>query len=200
MAKRSLVASIKALAADRSGAVLVEFTLTLLVMLTMSFGIVEFGYAGYQWANAEAATQRGVRLAATRSQAITGIPDCGPGTTVSIGQPCSTDAASYTWSVTCTGDGTTSDAGVACDTTTLARIVTEMQKSYPGLAAADVNVTFSGAGLGFQGLGRPVPVVTVELAGLTYDFIVMDGLIGLPGQITMPAFRASLTAEDLQGT
>ncbi len=181
--------------ADRSGAVLVEFTLVVLIMLTMTFGIVEFGYAGFQWANAEAATQRGVRLAATRSAAIAVTPDCGPGTNVTLGQPCSTDPTSYAWSLTCNAASTAS----GCNGPTLALIVAEMQRSYPKITSTNVNVTFSGAGLGFQGLGRPVPIVTVELTGLTFDFIALDGLIGLPDQINMPAFRTSLAAEDLEG-
>lgn len=196
MARRCPITLVRTLAADRSGASLVEFTLILMILLVMTFGIAEFGYAGFQWANAEAATQRGVRLAATRSAAITGVSDCGPSTSVSVGQPCSSDPNSYGWTVTCNaGSG-----GPNCDAATLARIVQEMQRSYPKLTANNVNVTFSGAGLGFQGLGRPVPIVTVELTGLTFDFIALDGLIGLPDQINMPAFRASLTGEDLQGT
>ena len=98
----SLINGFKKLRSDQSGSTLVEFTLVLFVMLTMTFGVVEFGYAGFQWANAEAATQRGVRLAATRDAAIINIPDCGVGVTgVVLGQPCSTDAGSYSWSVTC---------------------------------------------------------------------------------------------------
>jgi hypothetical protein len=185
------------LISDQSGSTLVEFTLVLFVMLTMTFGIVEFGYAGYQWANAEAATQRGVRLAATRDAAIINIPDCGVGVTgVVLGQPCSTDAGSYNWSVTCNAGA----GGANCNAATLALIVAEMQRSYPNVVAGDVNITFSGAGRGFQGLGRPVPIVTVGLSGLTFDFVVLDALIGLPNQINMPGFRASLTGEDLQGT
>ncbi len=188
---------LKRLKSNQSGATLVEFTLVLLIMLLMTFGIVEFGYAGYQWANAEAATQRGVRLAATRDAAIINIPDCGAGVTgVALGQPCSTDAGSYNWSASCNAGA----GGANCNAATLALIVAEMQRSYPDIAAANVNVIFSGAGLGFQGLGRPVPIVTIELSGLTFDFVVLDALIGLPNQIAMPAFRASLPGEDLQGT
>ncbi len=197
MGQRLTLRRLKDLKSDESGATLVEFTLVLLIMLTMTFGIIEFGYAGFQWANAEAATQRGVRLAATRDAAITGIPDCGTGVSgLSPGQPCSDAAGSYTWSTTCNAGA----GGANCNAATLALIVAEMQRSYPDLTAANVNVTFSGAGLGFQGLGRPVPIVSVELTGLTFDFIALDGLIGLPDQINMPAFRASITAEDLQGT
>ena len=197
MVRISLISHINRIRTNTSGAALVEFTLSLPVMLIITFGIVEFGYAAFQWANAEAATQRGVRLAATRDAAITNIPDCGVGVTgVSPGQPCSSAPGSYNWSASCNaGSG-----GANCNAATLSLIVADMQRSYPKITAANVNVVFSGAGLGFQGLGRPVPIVTVELTGLTFDFIVMDALIGLPNQVNMPAFRASLTAEDLQGT
>ena len=55
-----------------------------------------------------------------------------------------------------------------------------------------------GAGLGFVGRGAPVPMVTVRLTGMTYDFIAIDDLLGF-GAITMPGFDATLVGEDLNG-
>ena len=62
-----------------------------------------------------------------------------------------------------------------------------------------VEYTHKQPGLGFAGRpGGPLPSITVRLTGLTFDFVVLDKMLGLP-QISMSGLAATATAEDLSG-
>jgi Flp pilus assembly protein TadG len=191
-------------ARDDEGATLVEFSLIAPLLFMLTFGIVYFGAVFYQYQALNAATAMGARIAATRGPVITGVPDCGVGVTATAGAYCSTAAASKTWApVKCTGSSATptstgSVSGLACNTTLMTRILTEMQKAYPPLAISNVNVSYGPSGLGFQGLGKPVPTVTVSVTGVPASFIVISAF-GL-NSITLPPFTTTLPAEDLSGT
>ena len=43
-----------------------------------------------------------------------------------------------------------------------------------------------------------MPMVTVRLTGMEYDFVALDDLLGF-GALTMPSFDATLVAEDFNG-
>src|SRR5439155_14092757 len=66
---------------DEGGAVILEFTVTMLVFMTVLFGTIEFGYAFYQWNVATKAVQLGARLAAVSNPVasnlltLTGLED-----------------------------------------------------------------------------------------------------------------------------
>lgn len=175
---------------DCRGSAMVEMALVFPLILTLTFAILEFGNAFYQWLIAEKATEMGARFAVTAPIVATGIPDCGVATAATAGTPCRQIAGSAGWTKTCTsGSG-------GCDATAFTAIVQQMQAIYPRIAADNVTVQYSGTGLGFVGRGSPVPNVTVSLSNLTFDFVVLNSLLGL-GRITMPDFRATLTGEDL---
>ena len=54
-------------------------------------------------------------------------------------------------------------------------------------------------GLGFAGRpGGPLPSIKVRLTGLTYDYIVLGTMLGLP-DVPMSGLVASVTAEDMRG-
>ncbi|MCW2238708.1 TadE/TadG family type IV pilus assembly protein [Azospirillum canadense] len=186
--KRSLL---RRLGIDAHGSAMVEMALVFPLLLTLTFAILEFGNAFYQWLIAEKATEMGVRFAVTAPIVATGLSDCGAATTATAGTPCRQVAGSDGWTRTCT-----SGSASGCDATAFTAIVAKMQAIYPRIAAANVTVQYSGTGLGFVGRGSPVPNVTVSLSNLTFDFVVLNGLLGL-GQIAMPDFRATLTGEDL---
>lgn len=186
--KRSLIR-------DRDGTALVEFSLLVPLLLALTFGIADFGALFYQYQSVNAAAAAAARMAATRGPVITGLNDCGVGVTAGTGAYCYTAAASRTWTErTCTG---ASPAGY-CNTTLMNRIVQEMQIYYPKATINNLNITFSASGLGFQGMGKPVPMVRVDVVGLTADFVVIPAL-GLAAP-TLPAFTATVPAEDLSGT
>ena len=71
---------------------------------------------------------------------------------------------------------------------------------FPRIRPENVIVTYRHTGLGFAGRpGGPVPTITVELTGLTYNYSFLAGLLGL-GPVTMPPMRTTATGEDLATT
>jgi hypothetical protein len=179
---------------DDNGATLVEFTLVAPLLFALTFGIADFAAVFFQYQTLNSATGVAARMAATRGPVITGIGDCGVGLTATPGTYCSQVAGSKTWSpITCTG----ASPGGNCNTVLMNRIVAEMQLYYPRMTLANLNITYGPSGLGFAGLGKPVPMVTVTVTGITADFVVM-GAFGL-NNITLPAFTTTLPAEDLSG-
>ena len=145
----------------------------------------------YQVQQAEIAAKRAVRIAATRNLIVAGsIPDCGPGTAnTPPGSFCSdTTPTSDNWGG-CTGDSVASPCDAA-----VTRVVQEIQGFYPKAADTNIQFTFSRSGLGFAGLGRPVPIVTVTLTGIQYDTIFLGTVFNA---FTMADQSASRPAEDL---
>lgn len=187
---------------DERGAALVEATLVFPMMLILTFGLVEFGYAFWQYHAAEKATAVGARWLATRHGVAgtapatgtllytTSVPDCFVATTADPGTLCGQVAGATGWSATCSGAG-----GGACNSTVMSGLLTEMRRFAPFINTANVQVQLRGSNIGFVGRGRAVPLVTVRTTGLTYNFIALDDLLGL-GPITMPGFDTTLLAED----
>jgi Flp pilus assembly protein TadG len=179
---------------NTSGAALVEYTLVFLLLMVLTFGLIEFGIVMHQYNASEKATAVGARFIATRGPVVTGIPDCGVTTNASAGTWCRNVAGSSGWTITCNAAAPSG----ACQGAVLTELVTVMQQFAPGIEAQNVQVVVSGAGLGFVGRGSPVPMVTVRLTGMTYNFIALDDLLGF-GALTMPGFDATLVGEDLNG-
>lgn len=179
---------------DQSGATLVEYTLVFMLLMLLTFGLIEFGIVLFQYNSAETATAVGARFVATRGPVVIGIEDCGVTTSAAAGTLCSDVAGSDGWEITC-------DAGAAsggCQADALAALVAEMQRFAPNVEAQNVQVVLRGVGFGFVGRKSPVPMVTVRLTGMEYDFVALDDLLGF-GALTMPSFDATLVAEDFNG-
>lgn len=179
---------------DTGGAVLVEYSIVFTILMMLTFGLIEFGLAFYQSNAAETATAAGARYVATRGPIVTGIADCGVATSATAGTPCSSVSGSSTWTLTCNAAA----PAAGCQAAVLTGLVARMQQFAPRVQAQNVQVVMRGAGLGFVGRGAPVPMVTVRLTGMTYDFIVLDDLLGF-GRLTMPSFDATIVGEDLNG-
>lgn len=181
---------------DTSGATLIEYTIVFVLMMLLTFGLIEFGLAFYQYNAAEKATAIGARYIATRGPVVTGLGDCAPASTngASAGAYCSTINGSTGAITTCNANAPSGN----CQAAVLNALVTRMRQLAPNIQAQNVQVVLRGAGLGFVGRGAPVPLVTVRLTGMTYNFIALDDLLGL-GPITMPAFDATIVGEDLNG-
>ncbi|MDX2274117.1 MAG: TadE/TadG family type IV pilus assembly protein [Hyphomonadaceae bacterium] len=181
---------------DQSGATLVEYTLVFTLMMVLTFGLIEFGLAFYQYNAAEKATAIGARFLATRGPVVTGLGDCAPANTnaSSAGTYCSTIGGSTGAITTCSASAPSG----GCQAAVLNALVARMQQFAPNIEAQNVQVQLRGAGLGFVGRGSPVPLITVRLTGMTYDFVALDDLLGF-SPITMPAFDATIVGEDLNG-
>jgi hypothetical protein len=200
---------------NQQGSTMVEFTLVALFFLVLTFGVIEFSFALWQWNSATKAVQLGARLAAVSDplwQDLPSITDSG-----TPGDPWTTN-----YDVTCQASGGggsctgTSPGGFTYDAGAMTRLVygrnagspptcgTVGADGFPGMcdifsriAPANVSVEYAFTGLGFSGRpGGPVPTVTVRIRDLTFDFITLNTLLGF-GPIAMPEFKVTMTGEDL---
>lgn len=180
---------LRRLRADDTAATLVETTLIFPLVLILTFGLLEFGHAMWQWNAAEKATVVAARYIATRGPLLSGVPDCFVETTATAGTSCSEVAGAETWTASC-GAG-----GAACDAAVVEAALAEARAFAPFIGDDNFRIDLRGTGMGFVGRGAPVPLVTVRLQGMTFDFITLDGLLGF-GPITMPGFDATIVGED----
>jgi len=171
-------------------------TLVAFLLFLTTFSIAEFGYAWWQWNAAEKATQLGVRLAVVSDPIATQLAtfDCGNASTLA-GTPCSTAGASNFGTVTCNGAAHSCDGGYTFSNTEFNRLVTRIRGIYPAATDANVTVVYTDIGLGFAGRGAPVPLVSVRLVNMTFNWGALSFVMG--ATIAMPDFRATLTGEDL---
>lgn len=184
---------------DRRGATAVEMGIVAMLLMILTFGIIDFAIGFYHWNTAEKATQLGVRVAVTATPVADALEtfDCG-NVSVPSGQSCSDPAANkINPPIVCDGATSSCSGGYGFRAAPFNQILQRMQVIYPRVQAENLVIEYSDSGLGFAGRpGGPVPAVTVRLQGLTFDFIVLSGLLGF-GTITMPPFNATLTGEDL---
>lgn len=191
-----------------AGAALVEFTILVFALILLTGGIVDFGFALFQWNAATKALQQGVRLAAVSNpvssdlKTMTGLeggalpgdpfPDftrvC-TGASASCSNGGTYDAAAMRTIVYGRGE-------VACGSVASSQIA-GMCDVFWRVAPANVSITYRQTGLGFAGRpGGPVPTITMQLTGLSFTLPFLNGVVGL-APITIPAMRTSATAEDM---
>src|SRR5262245_41631853 len=139
---------------NESGAAMVEYTLVFMLLMLLTFGLIEFGVVLYQYNAAETATAIGARYIATRGPVSTGLGDCGAGVSVS-GLSAGANCPSTAWTVTCNASAPSG----GCQAAVLTALVTEMRRYAPTIQAQNVQVVLRGAGLGFVGRGSSVPMV-----------------------------------------
>lgn len=175
---------------DDEAATLVETTLVFPLVLILTFGLLEFGNALWRWNAAEKATEIAARYVATRGPLLTGVPDCFVATTQTAGTSCKDVPGATAWSTSC-GAGGTGTCNSAVTTAALARA----RAFAPFVQANNFHIDVRGSGMGFVGRGAPVPLITVRLEGMTFDFVVLDGLLGFQ-PMAMPGFDATMVGED----
>jgi Flp pilus assembly protein TadG len=164
------------------------------LLLLFLFGIIDVGRLMWTFNQAEKATQIGVRAAVVTNVIPTNLDrDFAATYNLVGGDPVPTSTFSTT---TCTSGSCTGGWGYNSDAFTY--VSTRMQQIYPAITPANVVIRYDNVGLGFAGdpSGPDVSaLVTVSLQNLTFQPIVLLGL-----NVTLPDFRASLTAEDFSGT
>lgn len=196
----------RSLTRDEDGATLVEFALVISLFLLIFFGLIDFGRLAYHVVTTERAMHLGARIAAVRPPACPGVP-----LTIALasGAPASTD-----YGTSCNAGGAIcQDPGPVSCTGNLANpTAAEVWASVgvvmpPGSDVSNLRFSYTyDARLGFLG-GPYVPVVTVEMEDVTFDFVTpLAGLASVAGvsggsslatSITLPSMSVSLPGEDL---
>ena len=192
-----------------------EFALVLPLLLVLLFGVIDAGRFMWEYNQAEKATQVGARVAIVTDVLSSGLRDedyagqTVDGQTIGAGDRIPADALG---TLKCTNTGCTCEvdpcpAVGTFDTDTFNDVlVARMRQIYPAIAAENVEVRYSGSGLGTAastaGGGGGVtesmeisPLVTVTLKDLQFRPITAL----LFATIDMPSFSTTLTAEDASG-
>lgn len=189
----------RSLLADRRAASAAEFAMVLPLFIILLFGIIDAGR--YMWSvnRAEKAAQMGVRTAVVTDYVSSSIGDNYVGqcsTPLGQGDPIPVDCFDP---ITCSGSGNsaTCTEGTA-NTTAFNRVLDRMQLMMPEIAANNVQIIYSPAGLGYAGDPNGpdlAPLVTVRLHGLSFNPIVTLAF----ANVGLPEVRSSLTFEDGRG-
>lgn len=196
---------------DGKGTGAAEFALVLPLLLLFLFGIIDGGRWLWAFNQAEKATQVGARVAVVTNL----VPG---GYAVSwVGQPVNgvnltqgdVIPAAALGTIKCTNPS----GAISCTCETAPcpspltpfslggwnAIVGRMKFMYPPITNANVEVRYSGSGLGYAGdpSGTDIsPLVEVRLRGLNFEPITF---LTLKSVQAIPVARTSLTAEDLLG-
>ncbi len=223
------ISSRRKLAADRRGSISVENAIVFGLLIVLTIALIEFSLALWQWNTAEKATELGVRYAvqsdpvATNIAQYNGVTDGGfsPGKLLDktplgfftvrcdgSGCSCFDGNCSVVQNVQDQDPDSTDSFGFKKEN--FDAIVSRMDGVFRGsdLGPNNVTIDYSYVGMGYA--GRPgsdiVPVVTVRLTGVTFDFMVLSFIRPLmfygseqptSSGIPMPPFTATLSGEDL---
>ena len=211
------------LAADRGGSVAVENAIVFGLLIVLTIALIEFSLALWQWNTAEKATELGVRYAVQSDPVALGLSEyngvtdgeLAPGTSLNFSNLDAFTLSCTNVSCECSGLGCedfsknlSNPFGV--DDDAFNAIVRRMDGVFRGsdLDTSNVTIDYSHVGMGFA--GRPgldiVPVVTVRLTGVTFNFMVLSFIRPLmffgsvqptSSGFPMPPFTATLSGEDM---
>lgn len=203
------------------GAVLVEVTVVMTIMLVFILGSIEFLFVFYQWNAATKAVQIGTRIAAVSDPValgLNGLSTAVVSAAVPPGAPmpnfvvrCDGAAATCTCLTVGACPGVGAYNPVAMNTIIFGRgssacsdaksfYDTGMCDIFSRITASNVVITYAQTGLGYAGRpAGPVPTITISLKNLPFQFFFLGGLRGFK-DIAIPALTTSITAEDLSST
>jgi Flp pilus assembly protein TadG len=194
---------------DEDGATMVEMTISIVLLLMLTLGFVDFGHAYYQWNAASKAVQVGARLAAISAPVVDALAASTdtPPTVDDVGKAVPLGQFSYT----CLGAGSPAcnanfgriyrgdTTGTGCPALG-ANQRPGMCHFFPRLQPANIRVTYTASGLGYWTRpGGPIPTITVSLQNVNFQFFFLSGLLGFT-DITMPSMLSTVTGEDMRST
>ena len=203
---------------DETGAVLVEISILLPIVITILCGSIDFLYAFYQWNAAAKAVQVGARIAAVSDPVAAGLNDLTNVVVLSgsvaprrsmpaFTLTCDGRVEACTCSGNCPGISANPYNAAAMNRIIFGRgsssctdattyYATGMCDILPSITAANVRIVYTQTGLGYAGRpGGPVPTITVSLQDLQFQFFFLSYLLGR--NIPIPAMTTTITAEDL---
>jgi len=213
--------SVKQFVRNQNGAVLVEVTVVLTIMLVFILGSIEFLFALYQWNAATKAVQIGLRIAAVSDPVAIGLnglsaavvrAELPPGTAMpNFVVRCDGATATCTCLTIGSCPGVSAYDPAAMNTIVFGRGSSSCSDAksfyeagmcdiFSRITAANVVITYTQTGLGYAGRpGGPVPTITISLQNLPFQFFFLGGLRGFK-DIPIPALTTSITAEDLSSS
>jgi len=190
------------------GAVTVETSLTIMMLIILTGGSIEAGYAFYQYNGAQQAVRTGARIAATSDPVASTVTTMtGLSNTVSQGQ------AFPDFNITCDEETKSCSEG-SYDNRAMRRIVfgpdedgicSATSRARRGMCdvfkdaeRSRVEIAYVSSGLGRAGYqADAAPLVSVTLSEVPVNFVFLD-LVGLQGIIHLPPIEATLMGEDLK--
>ena len=200
---------LKEFARETRGTSLIEFALLGFLLFSLTGGAIDFSLAFYQWNSVNKAVQLGARLAAVSDPVCEDVStETGQQNNDPLGSPF---PPFYEWVYTGSGGGSCSSGDV--DPVAVTNIIRGRGSttckvddgrepgmcdiSFVEITEENVIITYTSTGLGYVGrpLG-PVPTITVEVTGLNFNFMLLNGF-GL-GPIAMPRMHTTVTGEDLK--
>ena len=203
-----MMKSLKSFIRQKSGAVTVETSLMILMLIILTGGSIEAGYAFYQYNGAQQAVRTGARIAATSDPVAVSVNSMtGLSNSVSQGE------AFPDYNISCSDKSKScSDGGYdnqamqriifgpdsdgECGATSRAR--RGMCDVFRDTKRAQVEVAYIGSGLGRAGFqGDAAPLVSVTLREVPLNFVFLD-LVGLNDLVHLPPVDATLMGEDLK--
>ncbi len=175
---RSRVRLLRRMAGAEEGSVVTEFALILPVLLMLSFGIIDFTLAIFDYHRAGEAVRRGTRVA-TIEAPVADLSTLTQGT-----------------SYVCTSGGGVACTGAAVnDAVAFTTIVTAMQAVLPAITAANVQIVYDFSGVGDNARpGGVLPFVTVSLVNYTHNFTLLNAIPGMPPSFVFPSFAVTQLA------
>ncbi|MER9295239.1 pilus assembly protein [Mesorhizobium sp. M0621] len=197
---------------------IVEFAISMVLLLVLTLGFVDFGYALYQWNAATKAVEIGARMASISTPVAPEIAAAGVATTP--GNPIPVGNYDYlcngaTSTCSCVGSGCVAGTFTAANFNRIFRgdaagagiCPTRAASERPGmcqffsrLQPANVLIRYTATGLGYQTrTSGSVPTITVSLQNMTFQFFFLGGLLGF-ADITMPSMLSTVTGEDMKST
>lgn len=195
------------------GVAATEFVFLTVPLLLITLGLIDFGWLTTRTAQMEKAVQFGARAAVVGDPVAGGLKNFSgiQNGVSSPGDPCMDGSGNIesfcTYNpdpVVCTSTGC--NAYAPFDQAAFDRIYKAMRRAYGDLKREDVVIEYRTSGLGF--VGRPgnsqstynlVPMVTVRIQNVSFDFFALGPMFGI-GPITLPSASATLSGEDMDNT
>ena len=207
------------LARDQHGAVLVEATVMMIIILVFVLGSIEFLFVFYQWNAATKAVQIGARLAAVSDPVAIGLNNLSTAVENSVLPPGArmpffeVSCNGATMSCDCVGmcvgvSGYSAEAmntiifgrGSSSCTDATSFYNAGMCDIFSRIRPENVTIKYVQTGLGYVDRpGGPAPTVIVALQNLPFQFFFLRGVLGFKN-VTIPALTTAITGEDLSTT
>jgi len=208
LATETMLMLLRSFRRNARGASMVEFSIIAFLFFVLIGGLVDFMVGFYQWNSASKALQQGARLASISDPVDSSLKNwSGLGAGIASGDPFPA------FTRVCSGVAQSCSGGGSYSSGAMATIVYGRGQTTCGAVAADrtpamcdvfgrvrpnnVIITYQQTGLGFAGRpGGPVPTITVELTGLTFNFVFLNGLLRF-APIPLPPMKTTATGEDM---